>query len=154
MIVSVFNRGCLWRSINLLGLCQVQPGCQVWRSCSELLQSSQGCLHWGDQVSHVLLHEKKKPFGNKVITIGCKKCEYKHWILGVFAIKKNTKCFKNHRLTLRQHFFSVFFVFLFIFNFLVPYVQPCDDQGLRCALGDPGSLRETPRLWRERWGNS
>lgn len=27
--------------------------------------------------------------------------------------------------------------------------QPCDDQGLRCELGDLGTLREAPRLWRE-----
>lgn len=38
-------------SIHLSGFRQVQAGCQVWSSSSELLQSCQGCLHWWDQVS-------------------------------------------------------------------------------------------------------
>lgn len=46
-----FNRGGMRRPIHLPGLCQVQAGCQVRCGCPELLQSSQGCLHWGDQVN-------------------------------------------------------------------------------------------------------
>lgn len=41
---------------------------------------------------------------------------------------------------------------MFILSILC--LQPCDDQRLWCQLGYPGTLREAPRLWRERWGKS
>lgn len=54
------HRGGVWCSRHLPGLCRVQAGPQVRRGCSELLQSRQGCLHWGDQVRHVSIRGKQE----------------------------------------------------------------------------------------------